>query len=126
MARAEKILRRWTWYHLQQFRGAMPDLDKSSSIAGVRNGLRQAVDGQMVADVPVGAFLSGGLDSSAIVALARKQNPEILCFTIDALGGQEEGATDICPTRSALRAISAFSWIWCRSMRGGWPTTSSG
>lgn len=32
--------------------------------------LKQAVKRQMVADVPVGAFLSGGLDSSTIVALA--------------------------------------------------------
>lgn len=45
----------------------------------------------------VGAFLSGGLDSSAVVAFAREQNPDIRCFTIEVTGGQEAGATDDLP-----------------------------
>jgi asparagine synthase (glutamine-hydrolysing) len=44
------------------------------AIERTRGLLNQAVTRQMVADVPVGAFLSGGLDSSTIVALMQMQS----------------------------------------------------
>ena len=47
--------------------------------------LLKAVERQMLSDVPIGFFLSGGLDSSLLVAMARRLNPELdmKCFTID-------------------------------------------
>ena len=87
--RAGKVERQWTWYQLPVFRGVFADLDEGSAVEGTASHLRQAVQRQMMADVQVGAFLSGGLDSSAIVAFARDLNPDIHCFTIDAIGGQE-------------------------------------
>jgi asparagine synthase (glutamine-hydrolysing) len=47
--------------------------------------LIQAVERQMLSDVPVGFFLSGGLDSTLLVAIARKiyPNKKFPCFTID-------------------------------------------
>lgn len=43
-----------------------------AAVAGFEQRFAEAVSSHMVADVPVGAFLSGGVDSSAIVALAGK------------------------------------------------------
>lgn len=44
--------------------------------------IEESVKKRLVADVPVGAFLSGGLDSSAIVAFAAKYKRELNTFSI--------------------------------------------
>jgi asparagine synthase (glutamine-hydrolysing) len=48
----------------------------------------------MVSDVPLGAFLSGGLDSSSVVAFAREVDPHIRCFTIETPGCTDAGFVD--------------------------------
>lgn len=62
-----------------------PDFAKSEGewIEEVREQLRDAVESHMVADVPVGAFLSGGLDSGSLVALMAKASAEpVRTFTV--------------------------------------------
>ena len=54
-------------------------LNAAQTVLGERT-LRDAVKRQMVSDVPVGAFLSGGLDSTSVVAFARELNPSIQCL----------------------------------------------
>lgn len=60
------------------YRGSPEDaVDRLSELA------LQAVDRQMVSDVPIGAFLSGGIDSSATVALMQAQSAKpVKTFTI--------------------------------------------
>jgi asparagine synthase (glutamine-hydrolysing) len=55
----------------------------------IRRGLNDAVEVQMVSDVPVGCFLSGGIDSSLLVAIASR-NTKLRTFTI----GFDESASD--------------------------------
>ena len=63
----------------QEFQGG--DLDAAAE--NLRERLMRSVKSQLVADVPVGTFLSGGVDSSAITALAAGQVPDALnTFTI--------------------------------------------
>lgn len=85
------------WYRLPVFRSSPSQMNLPQAVKTTAEYLRRAVHRQMVSDVPLGAFLSGGLDSSSIVAFARELNPEIRCFTIESLGGEEQGRVDDLP-----------------------------
>jgi asparagine synthase (glutamine-hydrolysing) len=71
---------------LVQTRYFTPRLDGRSRggpdlYARIADVLRDSVAVHMRADVPVGTFLSGGIDSTAIVALAKEHNPDLMAFT---------------------------------------------
>ena len=64
---------------------SLPEVDESINLGDAverfRELLDQAVARQLVADVPVGAFLSGGLDSSTLVAIAARRHAGIKTFS---------------------------------------------
>jgi len=97
LVKAGKIIKRWKWFKLPIFRNVKANLSTADAIKGTAFYLKQAVERQLVSDVPVGAFLSGGLDSSAVVAIAKSRDPNISCFTIETIGGGDEGTIDDLP-----------------------------
>ncbi len=78
------------WFKLPIFTSKQ-NLDKKKTIDLVYEKLNKAVSRQMISDVPIGAMLSGGLDSSAIVACAAKVQPKISCLTIEATNTKNTG-----------------------------------
>lgn len=77
-----------------------PTLDMPAEQAAqeLRTLLEQAVQRQLVSDVPVGAFLSGGVDSSALAYFGAKAlGGRLQCFTIELLGHDQEGMSEDLP-----------------------------
>jgi len=97
LIRKGEITRRWTWYERTVFQAKGENISRVEAVDGTLKHLRQAVRRQLIADVPVGAFLSGGIDSSAVVAMAREQVDKIQCFTIEIVGGTDQGSQDDLP-----------------------------
>ncbi|MCL4361606.1 asparagine synthase (glutamine-hydrolyzing) [Candidatus Dependentiae bacterium] len=65
------------------------NLSENQYIDQIRFLLEESVKKRLVSDVPVGIFLSGGIDSSLIVSLASKYVPHIKTFNISYSDGQE-------------------------------------
>jgi asparagine synthase (glutamine-hydrolysing) len=96
---------RTLWYK-RPFCRSQDSLTRVQAIRSSELHLRQAVHRQMVADVPVGAFLSGGLDSSSIVAFAREITPDLQCFSIDVPQVGVEGfSNDLTYARQVARHL---------------------
>lgn len=85
-------------YYTIPFNGKYDAMTEKEWIDALDDHLLNAVKRQLLSDVPVGFFLSGGLDSSAIVALARKIIPDkvLQCYTIDSGSAamEKEGFSD--------------------------------
>ena len=59
-----------------------PSLDETALLDELEQLLESAVEQQMVADVPVGVLLSGGVDSSLVTAMAVRRSQRVRTFSI--------------------------------------------
>ena len=93
-------LRRWWSLANAVTEGAAAQVtDEAEALRLLEERLSQAVREQSLADVPLGAFLSGGVDSSLIVALMQAQSPrQVKTFTV----GFEQQDFDESPHASAV------------------------
>lgn len=101
-----KLSRYWDYADVMRRGLADPILDEPAALDLLESALGAAVRGQSVADVPVGAFLSGGIDSSSVVALYQKYSPvPVRSFTI---GFHEPGFDEAEHAKAVARHLGAI------------------
>ncbi len=85
---------------------SVTDFDKFSGtdttlVEDLRHQLTHVVGQQLMSDVPVGSFFSGGIDSSAVAAFASQTGSKPVCFGVHFSG---QGVTDERPYQEAAAA----------------------
>jgi asparagine synthase (glutamine-hydrolysing) len=77
-------LRTWRyWDPAPLAAGPRLEISEPEAVAELERLLVQSITGQMIADVPLGAFLSGGIDSTAVVSvMAELSSTQVRTFTI--------------------------------------------
>jgi asparagine synthase (glutamine-hydrolysing) len=82
-------LRVWPYWQFPRIQDVGPRSEEEA-VDELERLLREAVVDRLVADVPVGAFLSGGVDSSVVVALAAQEaSGPLKTFTVGFEGNNE-------------------------------------
>ncbi len=100
---------KWTQHPYWDYRFREPDhkADKQEYVEELDRLFKQAVNRQLVGDVEMGAYLSGGIDSGSITAIAAQQFPYLKTFTcgfdLSSASGIELGFDE----RTKAEAMSA-------------------
>lgn len=84
-------LKVWRYWELPALEPASGTVDETALLDELEQLLEDAVGRQLVADVPVGILLSGGVDSSLVTAMAVRRSRLVRTFSIGFPG---HGATD--------------------------------
>jgi asparagine synthase (glutamine-hydrolysing) len=90
------------YWHIPLDDYPVSDKTEAQCVEHLRDILNRAVNARLVADVPVGLFVSGGIDSALVAAFAAKTGRRLDCFTI----GFDEASFD--ESRYALQVSQAL------------------
>ncbi len=66
------------------------------AVRQIRCLLERAVVKRLMSDVPLGVFLSGGLDSSIIAAIAAKHIPDLKTFSVGTIDSEDRAYAEMC------------------------------
>jgi asparagine synthase (glutamine-hydrolysing) len=94
---AERRVRYWDPAPIQR-----DDLSLDAAASELRDRLADAVRRQMMSDRPIGAMLSGGIDSAAVVALMAQAGGRVRTFTVGFEGGGESDETALARQTARL------------------------
>lgn len=93
LVRSDGSIETREWWSLP--RSTTPDLSRSLVLDMLRDTLDDSVNRQRIANVPLGVFLSGGIDSPLVTALARAQtDSSLLAYTIGSPGWKQDETAD--------------------------------
>jgi len=108
-AKLHAVTGQWSQHRYWDYRFREPDekADKQEYVEELDRLFKQAVSRQLISDVELGAYLSGGMDSGSITALAAKQLPYLKSFTCGFDLSSASGIELAFDERSKAEAMSA-------------------
>ena len=113
-----RLSRYWSYREVVERGLAEPIRDETDALDQLEQALGAAIRDQSLADVPVGAFLSGGIDSSTIVALGQKHSPSPMrTFSIGFEEAKFNEAEDAAKVARHLGTVHNEHYVTVREAR---------
>lgn len=80
--RSRRVVKLERYWKVAEWGAGQPKTDERELQSALRRLMADAVEKQLMSDVPLGAFLSGGIDSNVIVGLMASQSKKVKTFTV--------------------------------------------